>query len=55
MRINQKLGLRSKSETIRFVLACLLESYRAGGANQQGAAAASDASGPAMPGESGGL
>lgn len=30
MRINQKLGVRSKSETIRFVLARLLEAYRAG-------------------------
>ncbi len=28
MRINQKLGVRSKSETIRFVLARLLEAYR---------------------------
>lgn len=30
MRINQKLGVRSKSETIRFVLARLLEAYRKG-------------------------
>lgn len=29
MRINQKLGLRSKSDTIRFVLSRLLEGYRA--------------------------
>lgn len=39
MRINQKLGVRSKSETIRFVLARLLEAYRKGRTPAAGAAA----------------
>lgn len=37
MRINQKLGVRSKSETIRFVLARLLEAYRKGRTSASGA------------------
>lgn len=36
MRINQKLGVRSKSETIRFVLARLLEAYRVTRADRLG-------------------